>query len=174
MSATEKKGLLGAVETVASWTGQPGDKLIDEYREAVLKSDFPGPDCLQPDESLLLVGGREIEPERFLHVKTCEACQELLEAAKPSEGYRRQFLEEVVRASEDSHDPYHEDSDPEEIDVFPFAPALSQTVKGVLENVQSLLARAERHLGNRPHHIHRPKREHLLKKGKKSEIYHEG
>jgi hypothetical protein len=100
MSKTEEKPrLLDAAQMVAGWTGRHRDAVIDEYREAVLKAEFPGPECLEPDELLASID-RVLPEARRAHVETCEPCRELLVAAQPSEEKRREFLDEAMRNGE--------------------------------------------------------------------------
>ena len=89
MSSVQKKtGLLGAADLVATWTGRQRHAVIHEYREAVLKADFPGPQCLEPDELLDAVE-RGLPVSRLLHLEECEPCRELVGAAAPSDEKRR-------------------------------------------------------------------------------------
>lgn len=80
-----KSSFLAAAAIVGTAVGKSADKVIKEYREAVLKSDFPSPNCLKAEE-LLFARFNRLPEERAAHVRACEPCQGLLVAANGRDG----------------------------------------------------------------------------------------
>lgn len=68
------------------------ENVLDEYQERLNLSNYPGPDCLLPDEVEELVFG-EASPARLKHLEVCPGCSALLAASRKTE----EAAEEAVK-----------------------------------------------------------------------------
>jgi hypothetical protein len=94
-SDDERPLYIRAAESRASALGISSEQLLTTYSERLRSSDYPTPDCLNPDEIQLYTGGSELDQEQKEHVSACAPCRNLLQAAKPSQEVVDSLMEDV-------------------------------------------------------------------------------
>jgi hypothetical protein len=76
-----------AAEQRARQVGVTADVILQQDLVKLNSSEYPGPDCLQPEEVEHFVLTGSLAADRMRHVEDCVACATLLELATPTTEY---------------------------------------------------------------------------------------
>lgn len=71
------------------------EKLLNEYSERLINSNYPTPDCLTPQEVQNYSNGTELSSEQQDHISACEPCRNLLVAVRPTSEVLAPLMEQV-------------------------------------------------------------------------------
>jgi hypothetical protein len=76
---------LESARSRADEVGMSVGDVLREDLERMLESDYPGADCLQPDDVEEYIVMNELSQDSLSHIDTCHSCNALLLAAHPKE-----------------------------------------------------------------------------------------
>ena len=80
----DKPLFMKAAEEFAQKSGRNADAMLADYRQMVLDSQYPGPDCFDPFEVEQIVNGESVSEARLAHLNHCLECAVLIEGATPN------------------------------------------------------------------------------------------
>jgi hypothetical protein len=96
MKTEDKPKFLLAAEELARQRGTDAQEILRRNREAVRSSDYPGPDCLVPEEiESFFADSVGMEEERAEHARNCAGCSALLASAGVDPAEIERFLTQV-------------------------------------------------------------------------------
>jgi hypothetical protein len=84
------------VEQRAARLGKSVEQLLADDRAALRQADYPGPDCLNPQEVEQFFA-MDLPLDRVPHVGQCPLCAALLDVARPTEDGVQRFLDDYRR-----------------------------------------------------------------------------
>jgi len=81
-------------EKRAETEGRSLESVLDEFRERLTRSSYPGPNCFLPDDILEYADGA-LSADRLVHAETCAACATLLESSRSLERAEKEIREAI-------------------------------------------------------------------------------